>query len=163
VWAHHMYVAGMASWLRVPMMITTLLIAVPTGIKIFSWVATVWHGKIHFTTPMLWAIGFLPVFAIGGLAGSARASVRIDVQLSDKYVIVAHIDYVLFGGSMFTVFAGIYYWYPKMTGRMYTERLGKLHFWWTFIAFNATFFPQHYTGLQGMPRRVADYASRFTD
>ncbi len=163
VWAHHMYVAGMASWLRVPMMVTTLLIAVPTGIKIFSWVATIWGGKIHFTTPMLWAIGFIAVFTIGGLSGIYLGSVPIDIQASDTYFIVAHIHYVLFGGSMFTVFAGIYYWFPKMTGRMYNEKLGKLHFWLTFIAFNLTFFPMHYIGLQGMPRRVADYAGRFAD
>ncbi len=163
VWAHHMYVAGMASWLRVPMMVTTLLIAVPTGIKIFSWVATIWNGKIHFTTPMLWAVGFIAVFTIGGLSGIYLGSVPIDVHASDTYFIVAHIHYVLFGGSMFTVFAGIYYWFPKMTGRMYNERLGQLHFWLTFVAFNLTFFPMHYIGLQGMPRRVADYASRFAD
>ncbi len=163
VWAHHMFVAGMAPWLRVPMMVTTLLIAVPTGIKIFSWVATLWDGKIHFTTPMLWAIGFIAMFTIGGLSGIYLGSVPIDIHASDTYFIVAHIHYVLFGGSIFTVFAGIYYWYPKMTGRMYNERLGKLHFWLTFIGFNLTFFPMHYIGLQGMPRRVADYAGRFAD
>ncbi len=163
VWAHHMFVAGMAPWLRVPMMVTTLLIAVPTGIKIFSWVATLWDGKIHFNTPMLWAVGFIAMFTIGGLSGIYLGSVPIDIHASDTYFIVAHIHYVLFGGSIFTVFAGIYYWFPKMTGRMYDERLGKLHFWVTFIAFNLTFFPMHYIGLQGMPRRVADYASRFAD
>ena len=162
VWAHHMYVAGIASWLRVPLMVTTLLIAVPTGIKIFSWVATIWGGKIHFTTPMLWAIGFIAVFTIGGLSGIYLGSVPIDIQASNTYFIVAHIHYVLFGGRMFTVFAGIYYWFPKMTGQMFDERLGKLHFWLTFIGFNFTFFPMHWIGLQGMPRRVADYA-RFAD
>jgi cytochrome c oxidase subunit I len=163
VWAHHMFVAGMASWLRVPMMVTTLLIAVPTGIKIFSWLATIWGGKVHFTTPMLWAVGFISMFTIGGLSGIYLGSVPIDIHASDTYFIVAHIHYVLFGGSIFTVFAGIYYWYPKMTGRMYNERLGQLHFWLTFIGFNLTFFPMHYIGLQGMPRRVADYATRFAD
>ena len=130
---------GMAPWLRVPMMATTLLIAVPTGIKIFSWVATLWDGKIHFTTPMLWAVGFIAMFTIGGLSGIYLGSVPIDIHASDTYFIVAHIHYVLFGGSIFTVFCGIYYWFPKMTGRMYDERLGKLHFWMTFIGFNLTF------------------------
>ncbi|HUK98516.1 MAG TPA: cytochrome c oxidase subunit I [Gaiellaceae bacterium] len=163
VWAHHMFVAGMASWLRVPMMVTSMVIAVPTGIKIFSWLATMWEGRLHFTTPMLFALGFLSMFVIGGLSGIYLASVPIDIHASDTYFIVAHIHYVLFGGSVFTIFAGIYYWFPKMTGRMYSERLGKLHFWLTFVGFNLTFFPMHYIGLQGMPRRVADYASRFAD
>ncbi|HEY7398735.1 MAG TPA: cytochrome c oxidase subunit I [Gaiellaceae bacterium] len=163
VWAHHMFVAGMASWLRVPMMVTSMVIAVPTGIKIFSWLATMWDGRIHFTTPMLFALGFLSMFVIGGLSGIYLASVPIDIHASDTYFIVAHIHYVLFGGSVFTIFAGIYYWFPKMTGRMYSERLGKLHFWLTFVGFNLTFFPMHYIGLQGMPRRVADYADRFAD
>jgi cytochrome c oxidase subunit 1 len=161
VWAHHMFVAGMAGWLRVPIMVTTLLIAVPTGIKVFSWLATLWDGKLHFTTPMLWALGFIACFVIGGLSGIYLGSVPIDIHANQSYFIVAHIHYVLFGGSIFTIFAGIYYWYPKVTGRMYNERLGQLHFWLTFIGFNLTFFPQHYLGLQGMPRRVADYAGRF--
>jgi cytochrome c oxidase subunit 1 len=163
VWAHHMFVAGMASWLRVPMMVTTLLIAVPTGIKVFSWLATMWEGRIHFTTPMLFAVGFLAMFVIGGLSGIYLGSVPIDIHASDSYFIVAHIHYVLFGGSLMTIFAGIYYWFPKMTGRMYNERLGQLHFWLTFVAANLTFFPMHYIGLQGMPRRVADYADRFAN
>ncbi|MGE5691179.1 MAG: cytochrome c oxidase subunit I [Pseudomonadota bacterium] len=163
VWAHHMFVSGMANWLRVPMMLTTLLIAVPTGIKVFSWLATLWEGKLHFTTPMLWALGFVSMFTIGGLSGIYLGAVPIDIHVSDTYFVVAHIHYVLFGGSVFTIFAGIYYWFPKMTGRMYNERLGKLHFWLTFVGFNATFFPMHLIGTQGMPRRVADYADRFAD
>jgi cytochrome c oxidase subunit 1 len=163
VWAHHMFVSGMADWLRVPMMITTLLIAVPTGIKVFSWLATTWEGRIHFTTPMMFALGFVSMFVIGGLSGIFLGAVPIDIHTSDTYFIVAHIHYVLLGGSLFTIFAGIYYWFPKMTGRMYDERLGKLHFWMTFIGFNATFFPMHIIGVQGMPRRVADYLDEFAN
>jgi cytochrome c oxidase subunit I len=163
VWAHHLYVAGMADWLRVPMMVTTLLIAVPTGVKVFSWLATIWGGKIHLATPMLFALGFISVFVIGGLSGIYLGSVAIDIASSDTYFIVAHIHYVFFGGSVMTVFAGVYYWFPKMTGRMYNETLGKLHFWITFVALNATFFPMHWVGLRGQPRRTADYADQFAD
>jgi cytochrome c oxidase subunit I len=163
VWAHHMFVSGMASWLRVPMMVTTLLIAVPTGIKVFSWLATTWEGRINFSTPMMFALGFVSMFVIGGLSGIFLGAVPIDIHTSDTYFVVAHIHYVLLGGSLFTIFAGIYYWFPKMTGRMYDERLGKLHFWATFIGFNATFFPMHIIGVQGMPRRVADYDPKFGD
>ncbi len=163
VWAHHMFVSGMASYLRVPMMVTTMLIAVPTGIKVFSWLATIWEGKLDFKTPMLWATGFLSMFLLGGLSGVYLGAVPIDIHASDTYFIVAHIHCVLFGGSLFTIFAGIYYWFPKMTGRMYNETLGKLHFWLTFVGFNLTFFPMHLIGLQGMPRRVADYLPRFAD
>jgi cytochrome c oxidase subunit 1 len=144
-------------------MVTSMVIAVPTGIKIFSWLATMWEGRIHFTTPMLWALGFIGVFTMGGLSGIYLAAFPIDWQVTDTYFVVAHIHYVLFGGSVFTVFAALYYWFPKMTGRMFDERLGKLHFWLTFIGFNLTFFPMHYIGLRGMPRRVADYASQFAD
>jgi cytochrome c oxidase subunit 1 len=158
-----MFVAGMADWLRVPMMISTLLIAVPTGVKVFSWLATLWEGRIHLNTPMLFALGFISMFLIGGLSGIYLASVPITIHASDTYFIVAHIHYVLFGGSVLTIFAGIYYWFPKMTGRMYNERLGKLHFWLTFVSFNLTFFPMHWVGLVGMPRRVADYSDRFGD
>jgi cytochrome c oxidase subunit 1 len=163
VWAHHMFVSGMASYLRVPMMITTLLIAVPTGIKVFSWLATMWEGKLNLSTPMLFALGFVSMFVIGGLSGIFLGAVPIDIHTSDTYFIVAHIHYVLFGGSLFTIFAGVYYWFPKMTGRMYDERLGKLHFWLTFVGFNLTFFPMHLIGVQGMPRRVADYADQFAN
>jgi cytochrome c oxidase subunit I len=163
VWAHHMFVSGMSPWLRIPMMVTTMLIAIPTGIKVFSWLATLWEGRIHFKTPMLFASGFVSMFVIGGLSGIYLGAIPIDIHASDTYFVVAHIHYVLFGGSLFTIFAGIYYWFPKMTGRMYNEFLGKLHFWLTFIGFNVTFFPMHWLGLQGMPRRVSDYADRFGD
>ena len=153
VWAHHMFVAGIQPWLRVPMMVTTMLIAVPTGIKVFSWLAT----------PMLWAMGFLFTFVIGGLSGIWLAVLPIDIQVSDTYFVVAHIHYVLFGGSVFTIFAGLYFWFPKITGKMYNEKLGKWHFWLTFISFNATFFPQHYLGMLGMRRRVWTYDERFAD
>ena len=163
VWAHHLFVAGMADWLRVPMMVTTLLIAVPTGVKVFSWLATMWQGKIHLQTPMLFAVGFISMFVIGGLSGIYLGSVAVDITSSDTYFVVAHIHYVFFGGSLMTVFAGVYYWFPKMTGRMYNERLGKLHFWLTFVFFNITFFPMHWVGLRGMPRRVSDYADEFAN
>jgi cytochrome c oxidase subunit 1 len=161
VWAHHMFVSGMWSWLRVPMMITTMLIAVPTGIKIFSWLATLWRGVIHLRTPMLFALGFITMFTLGGISGIMLAVVPFDIHVSDTYFIVAHIHYVLFGGSVFTIFAGIYHWFPKMTGRMYDETLGRLHFWLSFIFFNLTFGPMHLVGIEGMPRRVADYADQF--
>lgn len=161
VWAHHMFVSGMQPWIRIPMMVTTLVIAVPTGIKVFSWLATLWEGRLHFTTPMLFASGFVSMFVIGGLSGIYLGAVPVDIHASDTYFVVAHIHYVLFGGSLFTIYAGIYYWFPKMTGRMYNERLGKLHFLLTFVGFNVTFFPMHWVGLQGMPRRVADYADEF--
>src|SRR5436853_7825613 len=163
VWAHHMFVSGMSAWLRVPMMITTMLIAVPTGIKIFSWLATLYRGVIHLRTPLLFALGFITMFTLGGISGVMLAVLPYDIHVSDTYFIVAHIHYVLFGGSVFTIFAGIYYWFPKMTGRMYNETLGKLHFWLTFVGFNLTFFPMHLIGVQGMPRRVADYLPRFAD
>ncbi len=163
VWAHHMFVSGMAPWLRIPMMVTTVIIAIPTGVKVFSWVATLWRGKIHLKTPMLWALGFLFTFVIGGLSGVFLGTLPADIFSSDTYYIVAHIHYVLFGGSVFTIFAGVYYWFPKMTGRMYNEKLGKWHFWLTFVGFNATFMPMHWLGLQGMPRRVSDYDPRFAN
>jgi cytochrome c oxidase subunit I len=161
VWAHHMFVSGMQPWIRVPMMVTTAIIAVPTGIKIFSWLATLWRGVLHLDTPMLFALGFLTMFTCGGISGVMLAMIPLTIHVSDTYFIVAHIHYVLFGGSLFTIFAGVYYWFPKMTGRMYDERLGRLHFWMTFIFFNLTFGPMHIIGVQGMPRRVYDYADKF--
>ena len=163
VWAHHMFVSGMQDWIRVPMMITTAIIAVPTGIKIFSWLATLWRGVLHLDTPMLFALGFLTMFTLGGISGVMLAIIPVTIHVSDTYFIVAHIHYVLFGGSLFTIFAGVYYWFPKMTGRMYDERLGKIHFWTTFVFFNLTFAPMHVIGVQGMPRRVADYAEQWAD
>ena len=156
-----MFVSGMFDWLRVPMMITTMLIAVPTGIKIFSWLATLWKGVIHLTTPMLFALGFITMFTLGGISGIILAVIPVVIHVSDTYFIVAHIHYVLFGGSVFTIFAGLYHWFPKMTGRMYDERLGKAHFWLSFVFFNLTFGPMHFVGIDGMPRRVADYADEF--
>ena len=161
VWAHHMFVSGMSDWIRIPMMITTAIIAIPTGIKIFSWIATLWRGVLKMDTPMLWATGFIAMFSLGGISGVLLAMVPLDIHVSDTYFIVAHIHYVLFGGSLFTIYAGIYFWFPKMTGRMFNERLGKLHFWLTFIFFNITFAPMHLIGVQGMPRRVSDYADQF--
>jgi cytochrome c oxidase subunit I len=161
VWAHHMFVSGMSSWLRVPMMITTMLIAVPTGIKIFSWLATLYRGVIHLRTPMLFALGFITMFTLGGISGVMLAVIPFDIHVSDTYFVVAHIHYVLFGGSVFTIFAGIYHWFPKMTGRMYDETLGKIHFWLSFVFFNLTFGPMHIIGIDGMPRRVADYAAKY--
>ncbi|MBA2515182.1 MAG: cytochrome c oxidase subunit I [Solirubrobacterales bacterium] len=163
VWAHHMFVSGMQSWIRVPMMVTTAIIAVPTGIKIFSWLATLWRGVLKLDTPMLFALGFLSMFVLGGISGVMLAMLPFVIHVSDTYFIVAHIHYVLFGGSLFTIFAGVYYWFPKMTGRMFDERLGKLHFWTTFVFFNVTFGPMHLIGMQGMPRRAADYAAEFAD
>jgi cytochrome c oxidase subunit I len=161
VWAHHMFVSGMQPWIRVPMMVTTAIIAIPTGIKIFSWLATLWRGVLHLDTPMLFALGFLTMFTCGGISGVMLAMIPLTIHVSDTYFLVAHIHYVLFGGSLFTIFAGVYYWFPKMTGRMYDERLGRLHFWMTFIFFNLTFGPMHIIGVQGMPRRVYDYADKF--
>ncbi|MBV9818918.1 MAG: cbb3-type cytochrome c oxidase subunit I [Solirubrobacterales bacterium] len=161
VWAHHMFVSGMAPWIRIPMMITTAIIAIPTGIKVFSWIATLWRGVLHLDTPMLFALGFLTTFTLGGISGIMLAMIPFDIHVSQTYFIVAHIHYVLYGGSLFTIFAGVYYWFPKMTGRMFDDRLGKWHFWLTFISFNLTFGPMHIIGIQGMPRRVAEYAHQF--
>ncbi|MCB0877832.1 MAG: cbb3-type cytochrome c oxidase subunit I [Thermoleophilia bacterium] len=157
VWAHHMYASGMAEWMRLPMMILTMLIAVPTGIKVLGWTATLWKAKIHMTVPMMWTLGFLFTFTCGGLTGIMLAAVPFDIHVQDTYFVVAHFHYVLFGGSVMTVFAGVFHWFPKMTGRMFDESLGKLQFWLMFIGMNLTFFPMHWLGTLGMPRRIADY------
>jgi cytochrome c oxidase subunit 1 len=163
VWAHHMFTSGMPLWVRIPMAITTVIIAVPTGIKIFSWLGTLYRGVLHMDTPMLFALGFLITFTAGGISGIMLAMIPFDIHVTATYFVVAHLHYVLFGGSLMTIFAGVYYWFPKMTGRMFDERLGKFHFWSTFIFFNLTFGPMHILGLQGMPRRVATYAAQYAD
>ena len=161
VWAHHMFTSGMAPWLQLPFMIITMIVAVPTGIKIFSWLATLWGGKIEFHPAMLFALGFLVVFTFGGITGVFLSSVPADLDFHGTYFVVAHIHYVLFGGSIFGIYSGVYYWWPKMTGRMMSYKLGVAHFWATFVAFNVTFLPMHWVGLEGMPRLVAQYRPEF--
>jgi cytochrome c oxidase subunit I len=160
VWAHHMF-TSLSPSLRIPFMITSMIIAVPTGVKMFSWLGTLWGGKISFTTPMLFALGFLSMFVMGGITGVFLASVPVDIHLHDTYFVVAHFHFVLFGGSVLAIFAGFYHWFPKMSGRMYNETLGKLHFALTYIGFFLTFFPMHFLGLQGMPRRIYIYDPKF--
>ncbi|MDQ2965032.1 MAG: cbb3-type cytochrome c oxidase subunit I, partial [Chloroflexota bacterium] len=157
VWAHHMFTTGAVYLPFFSLM--TFLIAVPTGVKMFNWIFTLWRGKLTLATPLLFALGFLSMFLIGGINGAFSAAVPVDFALHDTYWVVAHLHYVLFGGSVFGVFAGAYYWFPKMTGRMLNETLGKIQFVLMFIGFNLTFFPMHVLGLHGMPRRIADYAS----
>mgnify|MGYP001553728453 CR=1 FL=1 len=163
VWAHHMFTAGMPVTGQLFFMYGTMLIAVPTGVKVFNWTATMWRGSMTFEAPMLFWIGFIFLFVIGGFSGVVCAIVPIDVQVQDTYYVIAHFHYVLVSGSLFAIFAGVYYWLPKWTGHMYDETLGKAHFWLSMFFFNLAFFVQHFLGLAGMPRRVPDYALQFAD
>ena len=163
VWAHHMFTTGMPVTGQLFFMYATMLIAVPTGVKIFNWIATMWKGEMTFETPMLFAVGFIFVFTMGGFTGLILSVAPIDTQVQDTYYVVAHFHYVLVAGSLYALFAGYYYWAPKWTGVMYNETRGKIHFWWSLIAFNVTFFPMHFLGLAGMPRRYADYPMQFAD
>jgi cytochrome c oxidase subunit 1 len=159
VWAHHLFTVGLPISLQAFFMLASMVIAVPTGMKIFNWLATLWRGNIAFDTPMLFALGFLSLFVIGGLTGVYLAAFPIDWQVHDTYFVVAHFHYTLLGGVVFAIFAGLFYWWPKMFGRLLDERLGKWHFWLLFAGFNLTFFPQHFLGLDGMPRRIYTYAN----
>ena len=161
VWAHHMYTVGMTLTQQTYFMLATMVIAVPTGVKIFSWIATMWGGSVEFKTPMLWAFGFLFLFTVGGVTGIVLSQAGVDRYYHDTYYVVAHFHYVMSLGAVFCIFAGIYYWIGKMSGRQYPEWAGKLHFWTMFIGSNITFFPQHFLGRQGMPRRYIDYPEAF--
>jgi cytochrome c oxidase subunit 1 len=157
VWAHHMFTVGYPTGLNIWFMVASLAVAVPTGVKILNWIATTWRGNISFDTPMLYALGFIALFIIGGLTGIFLAAYPVDWQVQDTYFVVAHFHYTLFGGAIFAIFGGLHYWWPKMFGKVLDERLGKLAFWLMFVGFNLTFMVQHFLGLLGMPRRIYTY------
>jgi cytochrome c oxidase subunit 1 len=163
VWSHHMFTVGLPLAAELFFMYATMLIAVPTGVKVFNWVATMFRGSLTFETPMLFAIAFVILFTIGGFSGLMLAIAPADFQYHDTYFVVAHFHYVLVPGAIFSIFAAAYYWLPKWTGNMYNEALGKAHFWLSFVGLNLTFFPMHFVGLAGMPRRIPDYALQFAD
>src|SRR5574337_972341 len=163
VWAHHMFITGMPVTGELFFMYTTTLIAVPTAVKVFNWTATMWRGSMTFETPMLFAVGFIFVFVIGGFSGLVLALAPVDIQLHGTYYVVAHFHYVLVAAALFAMFASFYYWSPKWSGVMYSETRGKIHFWWSMISLDVAFFPMHFLGLAGMPRRYADYPAQFTD
>jgi len=163
VWAHHMFTVGIPLAGELFFMYSTMLIAIPTGVKVFNWIATMFRGSLTFETPMLFAVAFVVLFSIGGFSGLMLAIAPADFQYHDTYFVVAHFHYVLVPGAIFSIMAAVYYWLPKWTGFMYDEKLGKIHFWLSFVGVNVTFFPQHFIGLAGMPRRIPDYALQFAD
>ncbi len=163
VWGHHMFLAGMPIGGQLYFMYATILISVPTGVKVFNWVTTMWRGSMSFETPMLWAVAFVILFTIGGFSGLMLGIAPADIQYQDTYFVVAHFHYVLVTGALFSIIAAVFYWLPKWCGRMYNEKLAKIHFWWAIISVNVLFFPQHFLGLAGMPRRIPDYSLQFAD